>query len=179
MLYLYTGPSIFDRNHFLILCIHGLVMCFLTVCLFVCTSVCHVSFSGEGLEFYKQSFWVLFIFKCRLLDIDKERKQFDYFLSVFLYKSISNGDVINRCVAYKYRCIGFPNFKDPAGWFSVWISPPFTFTIPICFLKAQLHIFSEPRGTCALTAPVLSRAATPFFCINCQISCLWQHWRRL
>lgn len=44
----------------------------------------------------------------------QESKQFDYFLSVFLYKSIwkvgKEGDQQSVCVAYKYSCIGFPNF---------------------------------------------------------------------
>lgn len=52
MLYLYTGPSIFDLIIFFISCIHDLVLFFFSytvVCQYVC--VCHISFSGEGLEF--------------------------------------------------------------------------------------------------------------------------------
>lgn len=58
MLYLYTGPSIFDLIIFFFIfisCIHDLVLFFFvffyTV---VCQYVCHISFSGEGLEFKKK-----------------------------------------------------------------------------------------------------------------------------
>ena len=114
-----------------------------------------------------------FIFKCRLFWTLTKRGNSLIIFSVYfctnLYQKWGRGagrggggrchpSVCSLQIPLYWILFFLLNFKDPAGWFSVWISPPFTFTTPICFLKAQLHISSEPPvETCAPTAPVLEQ----------------------
>lgn len=117
ILYLYTGPSIFD-----------LITSYFCLFFFICTSpclfylsvyVCHISFSGEGLEFYEHTtfFRFFFISKCTHFFGHLKRRNSLFIFSVYFCTNLYGNKKKKKrrgktnksaCVAYKYSRIGFP-----------------------------------------------------------------------